>query len=388
MRPSLAKRALTRERDGAVEASQGSAQDAAERAKGLARIGIELAARKSQSRAGTAFVSAQSQDPGASIEAQFRSFQTLVAGPPGQRPIDSLIQNFREIDQSVRLAADVPSRTEQVNANLQLQISTLRANASRLPKALARMVSATADDFDGNVAETSIAHLNEMLDETVTRPCEEIIAARFPFAAGGTDDVPIADFARLFAPGGVLDRFFAQNLASLVDMSGNDWDWKQDTRFGRSLSKSTLKDFQLAAQIRGAFFPLGGPVPSVDITFTPLSLHNDADVALLDVDGQILQTTQAGNTPGKVTWPGAVSSGSANLSLSPELPGRESAIKFDGPWALKRLLDKGSITGEGDKLQARFVIGGRDVAYTVQDGAGANPFMLPALSGFSCPKAF
>ena len=217
-----------------------------------------------RARAGTAFVSAQSQDPGASIEAQFRSFQALVAGPPGQRPIDALIQNFREIYQSVRLAADVPSQTEQVNANLQLQISTLRANASRLPKALARMVSAAADDFEGNVAETSIAHLNEMLDETVTRPCEEIIAGRFPFAAGGTDDVPIADFARLFAPGGVLDRFFAQNLASLVDMSGQDWDWKQDTRFGRNLSKSTLKNFQLAAQIRGAFFPLGGPVPSIE----------------------------------------------------------------------------------------------------------------------------
>jgi type VI secretion system protein ImpL len=225
-----------------------------------------------------------------------------------------------------------------------------------------------------------------MLDETVARPCEEVIAGHFPFAPTATDDVPIADFARLFAPGGVLDRFFAQNLASLVDMSGQDWDWKQDTKFGRNLAKSTLKDFQLAAQIRGAFFPLGGPVPSVNFTFTPLSLHGDADTAQLDIDGQVLQATQAGNTPGLVTWPGK--SGSASLSLTPELPGRESALKFDGPWALKRLLDRGSTTANGDSLEARFVIGGRDVAYTIQSGAGSNPFMLPALSGFSCPKAF
>ncbi|UVK38463.1 type VI secretion system membrane subunit TssM [Mesorhizobium sp. AR10] len=379
--------ALTRDPD-SENPGAGGAQDAADRAKGLARIGIELAGRKSQARAGAAFVNAPGQDPGASIEAQFRSFQALVAGPPGQRPIDALTQNFREIYQSVRLAADVPSQTEQVNANLQLQISTLRANASRLPKALARMVSAAANDFEGNVAETSIANLNETLDKTVTLPCEEIIAGRFPFAAGATDDVPIADFARLFAPGGVLDRFFAQNLASLVDMSTQDWDWKQDTRFGRNLSKSTLKNFQLAAQIRGAFFPLGGPVPSLNITFTPLSLHGDADMALLDIDGQVLQATQAGNTPGMVTWPGQASLGSAGLSLTPELPGRESALKFDGPWALKRLLDKGSTTGDGANLQVRFVIGGRDVAYTIQSNADSNPFTLPALSGFSCPKAF
>lgn len=376
--------ALTQERNPA--ASQDSDQEAAARAKGLARIGIELAARKSQSRAGTAFVSTQSQDPGANIEAQFRSVQALVAGAPGQRPLDALTQNFREIYQSVRLAADVPAQTDQANANLQLQISTLRANASRLPKALARMVSAAADDFEGTVAETSTTHLNEMLEETVGRPCEEVIAGRFPFAPAGTDDVAMADFARLFSPGGVLDRFFAQNLASLVDMSGQDWDWKQDTKFGRNLAKSTLRNFQLAAQIRAAFFPLGGPLPSINITFTPLSLHGDADMALLNIDGQVLQATQAGNTPGLIPWPGKT--GSASLSLTPELPGRESAIKFDGPWALKRLLDKGQVTVNGDSLEAHFVIGGRDVAYTIKTGEDGNPFTLPALSAFSCPKAF
>ncbi|MER9143375.1 type VI secretion system membrane subunit TssM [Mesorhizobium sp. M0871] len=377
--------ALTQERNPAAP-SQDSDQEIAARAKGLARIGIEIAARKSQSRAGTAFVSTQNQDPGANIEAQFRSFQALVAGAPGQRPLDALTQNFREIYQSVRLAADVPAQTDQANANLQLQISTLRANASRLPKALARMVSAAADDFEGTVAETSTTHLNEMLEETVGRPCEEVIAGRFPFAPAGTDDVAMADFARLFSPGGVLDRFFAQNLASLVDMSGQDWDWKQDTRFGRNLAKSTLKNFQLAAQIRAAFFPLGGPVPSINITFTPLSLHGDADMALLNIDGQVLQATQAGNTPGLIPWPGKT--GSASLSLTPELPGRESAIKFDGPWALKRLLDKGQVTANGDSLEAHFVIGGRDVAYTIKTGEDGNPFTLPALSAFSCPKAF
>ena len=52
------------------------------------------------------------------------------------------------------------------------------------------------------------------------------------------------------------------------------------------------------------------------------------------------------------------------------MPGRESSIKFEGPWALKRLLDKATITGNDDNVEARFVIGGRDVAYTIQTGSG------------------
>lgn len=198
----------------------------------------------------------------------------------------------------------------------------------------------------------------------------------------------MADFAKLFAPGGLMDRFFAQNLASLIDMTGQDWSWKQDQRFGRDLSKATLKTFQSAAEIRAAFFPSGGSVPLVSITFTPFSLHGDADSAMLDVDGQTVQSSQTGNAPGTLNWPSGAASGSASLSLAPEMPGRESAIKFDGPWALKRLMDKASVSGSEGNLEARFVIGGRDVAYTIQSNSEPNPLFLPALAGFSCPKAF
>ncbi|RUZ56516.1 type VI secretion system membrane subunit TssM, partial [Mesorhizobium sp. M7A.F.Ca.US.007.01.1.1] len=368
--------------------AQNPPRNPADLAKGLARIGITIASGKSQSRAGTGAADARNFSPGANIEAQFRPFQALVNGPAGHRPIDALTQNFSDIYQSLQLAAEVPSQTERVNSNLQLQIATLRANVSRLPKQLGRMVNATADEFEGNVAETSVTNLNQILDQTVTAPCEAAISGRYPFARDATEDVAMADFAKLFAPGGLLDRFFAQNLASLIDMTSQDWTWKQDARFGRDLSKSTLKDFQLAAEIRSAFFPSGGSLPSVSITFTPFSLNGDVDTAILDAEGQIVWSNQTGNAPSAVTWPGEAASASASLSLTPEMPGRESAIKFEGPWALKRLLDKAAVTGDGSNMQARFVIGGRDVTYALQTGSGSNPFFLPALSGFSCPKAF
>ncbi|TIT82247.1 MAG: type VI secretion system membrane subunit TssM, partial [Mesorhizobium sp.] len=139
---------------------------------------------------------------------------------------------------------------------------------------------------------------------------------------------------------------------------------------------------------RSAFFPSGGSAPSVAITFTPTSLNSEADSAVLNVDGQTVQSAQAGNAPSTVTWPSGAASGSASLSLTPEMPGRQSALKFEGPWALKRLLDKATVTGDGGNTEARFVIGGRDVAYKMETGSATNPLVLPALSAFSCPKAF
>ena len=355
------------------------------RADGLARIGIELPGRKSNTRAGSSPAAGATVVPGAGIEAQFRAFQLLVDGRPGQRPVDALIQNFRAIHQSLTIAAAAPAQADRVNANLQLQISNLRANASRVPKALQRMILGTAEDFEGDAVRASLDQMRQSLAELVTGPCEQALANRYPFSAGSRDDLSVADFTRLFGPGGLLDRYFAQNLAPYVDLSGQDWTWKQGN-FGRDLSVTALRPFQLAASIREAFFPLGGATPAVNMTVSSLSLHNDADMAMLNINGQLVQSYQTGNSPAVVVWPGAETAGQASISLTPELAGRQSALSFEGPWAVKRLLDTASSAAKDDKVELRFVIGGRDVAYTLQVTPSGNPFSLPAFSSFSCPK--
>jgi type VI secretion system protein ImpL len=365
------------------------AQRFRDRQGGLARIGIDLAIRKSQSRAGGVFGGSNSsgarQIPGLNVEAQFKPYHVLVDGEAGRRPIDTLIQNFYEVYQSLVLSATNPSQTERANANLQVQVVNLRANASRLPRPLARMVNAAVDDFEGDAANTSIAQLNQMIASTVTRTCQQVIANRYPFARKSDRDVPMADFARLFAPNGIIDRFFAQNLAPMVDMSGKVWEWKQETRLGRELSKTALRDFQRAAEIRDAFFPQGGTMPNVNVAISHFALHGAAEMALLNINGQVIQTQQVGSVPGSIQWPGSMGSGSVSISLTPEMPGRESTLEVAGPWSFMRLLDMGSVSKAGDDIRARFVIGGRDVTYNVQVGSISNPFFLRALSEFNCP---
>jgi type VI secretion system protein ImpL len=364
----------------------------ASRASGLARIGIELAIAKGQSRVGAGFGSGGGSSassravPGASIEAQFRPFHELVKGDPGKRPVDTLVQNFYEVYQSLVLAATNPSQADRANANMQMQVVNLRANASRLPRQVAKMVNAAVDDFEGDAAGNSVAQLNQMLMSTVTRACESVVSNRYPFAKESERDVQMQDFSRLFAPNGIIDRFFAQNLAPLADMSGKDWTWKVDSRLGRELSAATLKEFQRASEIRDAFFPQGGVMPAVAMTVTPFSLHGEVDLALMNINGQVVQSQQVGGLPVSVQWPGSMAGGTVSITLTPEIPGRVSAVVTEGPWAFMRLMEYGSVSQTSDGMRARFVIGGRDVAYTIQVGSVANPFFLPALSQFKCPS--
>ncbi|MFL5259018.1 MAG: type VI secretion system membrane subunit TssM [Hyphomicrobiales bacterium] len=348
---------------------------------GLARIGLDLA--KSQQRAGGGQNNAV---PGANIEAQFKRFHQLVEGAEGQRPIDVLIQNLSAIYLSLTVAQGGESDSGSAKSEgLQQQVATLRVNASRLPDPLSNMMLRTADEFEGYATNTTIAELNQQLQGKVTRRCEEIVRNRYPFAQDNDREVPLIEFANLFSPNGIIDKFFNERLASLVDMSKGDWKWRGTSRLGRELSQTALRQFQNAALIRDAFFPSGGTVPSISFTVTAQTLSQKATGAEFEVNGEKLQSIHGIDTPKEFTWPGSSTNGTASVVVLPEVEGLSSAARFSGPWALYRLLNAGNMSEAGDKLSARYILGGREVSYLVKVGSLANPFALPALRNFACP---
>jgi type VI secretion system protein ImpL len=182
-----------------------------------------------------------------------------------------------------------------------------------------------------------------------------------------------------------MDKFFAENLVSMVDMSGKTWAWKQDSALGRQLSNASLRQFQRAAEIRDAFFPPNSQVPQVTLTISPMTLNAAAQTATLNIDGTNIVSQQVGSVPVTLQWPNPNGTGGVSLTMAPEMQGRPSTFSLQGPWALMRLLGMGSVSQSGGTMRAQFVLGGRDVSYSIQVGTLANPFFLPALSQFSCP---
>lgn len=372
------------------EVAQIAVQRARDRATGWTRIGINLALEKSQNRLGaqgSGGSNAKPVVPGEDIEQFFRPWHQLADGETGQRPIDLLITNLYDIYQSLLLAATNPSQVERATANLSLQITSLRANSSRLPTPLRTMMEGAVSDFEGDAAGSTITQLNQALASEVTRVCQEVTANHYPFAADSGRDVPMMEFARLFSPNGVMDSFFAKQLTKYVDTSGAIWDWKPDELIGQNMSKATLREFQRASEIRDAFFPAGSPMIGLNMTVKPSTLSGNAELALMEVNGTVIQSQQVGNAPVDLTWPGN-GAGSASITIFPELPDRKSSVAETGQWAFMRLVSKGAPTKSEDGISVRFVIGGREVSYKIEVKSLRNPFTLPALGEFKCPAGF
>ena len=46
--------------------------------------------------------------------------------------------------------------------------------------------------------------------------------------AGSANEIPIADFTRLFAPGGIYDSYFKSELEAFVNQTRTPWAWRTD----------------------------------------------------------------------------------------------------------------------------------------------------------------
>jgi type VI secretion system protein ImpL len=323
--------------------------------------------------------------PGASIEANFKPYQIVVDGQPGTRPIDSLLSNINELYNQLVLAAQNPAQAKQALDQVEVEIASLRANATRLPPPIKGWIDTIAKDAAVYVTASSLAQLRDGLTQNVTGPCQQIIQNRYPFAKSDRD-VPMADFAKLFSPGGTIDRFFSAYLEPLVNHSGKIWVWKPNPNLTSKLSDTTLRHFQQAAEIRDAFFPTGGNAPNLGMEVKPLTLSGDAQTATLSINGATVVAQQGpSNAPANIQWPGA-GAGEASIAMAPDLPDRPSKLERTGAWALFRLIDVGSPIQSGNVLTVSFVVFGRYVSYEFTSSSLTNPLNMPSLRQFGCPN--
>ena len=299
--------ALTRERpappkaqnEATGEAEKIAIRKAEQKLSQTGREAVDLA-MKSQRRAGEPAPT----EPGAVVEAYFKPIQILVDGEAGSRPIDALIANLNELYRQLALAATNPAQSKRALEQVEVEVASLRSNVTRLPQPLAGMMNKVARDAAGDASNRTIAQLTDQMSQDVTAPCQQIVSNRYPIERSDRD-IPLADFARIFAPNGVIDRFFAANLAPLANTGSKTWTWRSDSNIMRALSVTTLRRFQQAAEIRDAFFPTGGTQPNLSFTVTPLTLSGEAQTATLAVNGANVAAQQGSNAPGQLQWPGS-----------------------------------------------------------------------------------
>ncbi|HTE36777.1 MAG TPA: type VI secretion system membrane subunit TssM, partial [Reyranella sp.] len=332
--------------------------------------------------------------PGSEVEEHFRPLRDLVSVTAGA-PIDQVLKRINDLQQQMaKLAAAGPVTAAQTAAALGNEpVIALRAEALKQPQPLARWLQAIAESSTalrggaGGARQQVIAAYNGSSGPAAL--CPLAVNGRFPFVPGSTLDTPLEDFAKLFAPGGLIDGFFNTQLRPFVDTTGNPWKGQTVDGVAPPVSPADIVQFQRAAVMRDMFFAPGSTTVAVRFDIAPVSLDAGASRISLELDGATVTHLQgAPSRSTQITWPGPDRLQNVRLVFDPPPPGGTGVLAESGPWAMFRLFGRGTLSQAGapGRYTLSFALGNRRAAFELRPAAALNPFALGVVQDFRCPS--
>lgn len=327
--------------------------------------------------------------PGKYIDDRFQPLHRLVTGEAGQpAPIDQTIAGLGKLYEQLHRVSALPNRNELVLPSgpdaADDAILDLQTDASRLPAPVNQWLAPVAAQSRTIRLGGTRAHVEQLWKSNVLPFCHRALDKRYPFERS-VGDVTLQDFTRLFAPNGLLDEFFKNNLQPFVDTSTQSWRWQRVENVDLGMSPNVLVQFQRAQQIRDAFFGSGPNAPLVRFEMQLLDLDASAKDVTIEIDGQTATFAHGPVKPQQLQWPGGA--GLARVSFGSET---SDTLPATGPWAWFRLLNQSDVrmTALTDRFTVRFSSGGKSASFEVRVGNVLNPFTMRELSAFRCPDTF
>jgi len=324
------------------------------------------------------------------VEDRFASLRELtLPGADGRRPLDAALADFNELH-VLRALAGSSAGGGDVAATSMEHLERIRADARRFPEPVRSMLLALAT-LPLPAPAASATSANASATATPVRPadvpladaCSQAVPGRFPFSRESQRDIPIADFARLFAPSGVFDSASIRLLGRQADSAADSWT-PREAGAGTGLDDKALARLRSAARIREVFFAGRRPDAALRLTFRPHDMDETIDRFVLEVDGQSVRYAHGPPTATVITWPGPRPG--ARVEMTPAAEG-QSGLEFSGTWALFRLLDRVPVESIAPgRFRVIFNVGGRRATFDVESESGANPFRMPELERFDCPS--
>jgi type VI secretion system protein ImpL len=326
--------------------------------------------------------------PGHEIDERYKQLRDLVA-VSGGAPIDQVLKLLNDLQQQLAKmnAAGVGAPVAAVGSDPSL---ALRAESQRQPLPLGRWLAAMAESSTalrgGGARQQVIAAYNGSGGPAAL--CPLAVNGRFPFVPGSSLETPLDDFAKLFAPGGLIDGFFNTQLRPYVDTTGKVWKPQSVDGVAAPVSQADIAQFQRAAVIRDLFFAPGSTTIAVRFDIMPVDLDPGASQVSLEFDGTSVTYAHGPARSTQITWPGPNHMTNVRLVFDPPPPGGTGVLAQTGPWAMFRLFGQGTLqqAGSPERYTLSFSLGGRSATFELRAGSVMNPFAPGVLQDFRCPS--
>ena len=328
--------------------------------------------------------------PGQSIDDRYRALRDFIGKGSGA-PIDLTLKLLDDLRQQLQaLSGAAAGGTAPAVAAGPDPAQSLRAEAIREPTPVSgwlQTLAATGDRLRGGGAKQQAA-------SSFNGPggpgalCKQAVDGRYPFRADSPRDIPLDDFSKLFAPGGMMDAFFNQQLRAFVDQSASGWKLQPVGGVDPPIGPADLAQFQRASVIRDLFFGAGGATPSVRFEIMPISSDPGTKQVTLDLNGIAIVDVHGPARAAQVVWPGPNGMGTVRLTFDPPPSTGPPVIQTTGPWALFRMFNQGRLVQQaGAELYTlSFQFADRQATFQIRAGSVNNPFSPGVLQSFACPQ--
>jgi type VI secretion system protein ImpL len=328
--------------------------------------------------------------PGAEVDAYYAPLINYVGNGPGA-PISLTLNLMNGLQQQLaQLATTVPgSGAPAAPAAGGDPGALLQGEAGSDPQPVSRWLAGLVVNANtlrgGSAAQAAAAAFNGAGGPA--QLCLQAVAGRYPFEPDSSQDIPLGDFAHLFAPNGLIDTFFSQQVRQFVDMSGPVWRIQAVNGVTPPISQGALAEFQRAENIRQLFFA-ESTTPEVQFSITPVSLDSGAAQVSLELGSLTVSYAHGPPVPTQISWPGTDGMQIARLIITPAAGGNPVEVDASGPWALFRLFAQGSLqeAGSSDQYTLTFSQGGHEASFSISAGSVLNPFAPGVLVDFRCPS--
>ena len=324
--------------------------------------------------------------PEAVVDAHFEQLQRVVAGPAGQPvPLDATLGVLKEYEVQLRATDEAIKRGAPATSDA-LIVARIKSEADRMPPPISNLLNGLISRSGAQSASAAQAGVKAAAAGEVGTFCKQAVEGRYPFVRGVPREVPLGDFAKLFAPNGVIDGFAKTKLVGMVDMNGPVWKPIQIAEGVDALPPAAIANFQRAAAIRDAFFPGGAANPAASLDLLLQRVDDGVSEVQLSIDGQVTSMKPGSNAGARLSWPSM--SPTSQIKLVMIVGGKPSAnpLIFDGPWALFRFVDAGKVEGGTPERQSvSYLEGDKHVFFELRSGSVRNPMRLPELAQFRCP---
>ena len=351
-------------------------------------------------------------------EGEGAAARELLEQSPHFRMLQDIERQFAELNQLTRENGDQPTGLEQImlvvgelheymrniqeapdkgkaalaaaRARMGLQgvdpIFTLQRMADNQPEPLSRLLNRLATESWRVVLDQAVAQLEREWYREVYQPFQQNLARHYPFNPDSGRDVALQDFERFFAPGGVLDAFYQDNLKLFLE---DHPEQVGDARRAGLVRGAVLTSLENADQIRRAYFTRGGSL-DVEFALEPLNLSANKRRSVVNVDGQLVEFSHGPRQSIPLVWPNTLrDSVESRITLVPVQVNRSPrSLSESGPWALFRLLDKADITGvSSSAVDVRFRVDDGQMRYRLHAASNTNPFTQQLLAGYRIPRS-